>query len=1115
VTDLNSAPASRGQVMRTHAPSGILTWQVLNAVTRVEAIFRSNNETLGEMRDKADAAIRDVQIAFDAERRRTTPDIRPKELRDRLARVRAPELRLDYERDLQQGRPRPLTGSLEKAGAQYLALLQETEQNVRSALGRLRDWNKAGALGRFASGRPGPLPPRLADDVVTLGAWAFELCGMLQGELDRREAEAESEIRGKMNALRDAAVASMRAELPRLLDEVRRPLEQVVGAGDITSRAWTDPLWAAPPPPAQAGADVRLGQFAIQAPAEIGAWDVPATLRFPFDAGLFINGDGAARAPAVDLARSVCVRLLAAVPPGRLRFTFIDPVSLGQSVADFQHLGDFDKQLIGIKPATTPRDIEARIAGLSGHVEMVISEYLRGQFQSIREYNAVAGELAEPYRVLVVFDYPAGFTEQSAHQLLSLAENGPRCGVNMIVVTDSAREQPRDLPADRLRMNQHRVDWAGAPAGSLARLDLIVPAGRAAHEFLPDTAPPVVFDSAGSPLSPAASLMAQVGERAREVSDEAVNLRRLLPALNQLMATGRSGSLPRMSAVEPITETDASTWWRGSTGRNAIAPLGLSGAQDVASMFFSSTDIAGGAIMVGLPRSGKTTALHSAILTMCMLYGPDELELYLIDAKHGVEFKVYERLPHARMVSVHSEREFSVAVLKSLDLEIARRAELMKTRAAGRANITEYREATGEPMPRIVLIMDEFHEIFEEDDRLGHDAFQAFSNIVRQGPFAGVHVVVASQTLSSMPALDRPTLQLLPQRVAFMCNESDSDIVMGDMNRGAQLLSRQGRGLFNPARGEVSQNKFFQGLFVAPQERDAVIQALRAKAEGAGFQRLPRVFDGDSAAPFPDVLAPESSPTRVRIPVGEPFSLDPCVSVTLRRTRGANILILGDVDSDSPRDWAVRGALHSCISAAAAGGAEIRVIDFFGDEMVAGLTVMDVARRAGAGYARSRGASEVVHQAAATVEKRLAESDYSGRTQVLVLFGLQRALSLQAADPYASYDDGAAADSDVSLLGMILRDGPEVGVHVVTACDSAKTVERRLGAELVSEFAFRVAGSAATAADLSLTTGTYGDPPKVRGNQLLVGDQLSGTVSRVRGYPLITGADASRFQGVD
>ena len=35
-------------------------------------------------------------------------------------------------------------------------------------------------------------------------------------------------------------------------------------------------------------------------------------------------------------------------------------------------------------------------------MENVIQKYLRNQFQSIEDYNAQAGEVAEPYRVLVV-----------------------------------------------------------------------------------------------------------------------------------------------------------------------------------------------------------------------------------------------------------------------------------------------------------------------------------------------------------------------------------------------------------------------------------------------------------------------------------------------------------------------------------------------------------------------------------------------------------------------------------------------------------------------------------------------------------------------------------------
>ena len=185
------------------------------------------------------------------------------------------------------------------------------------------------------------------------------------------------------------------------------------------------------------------------------------------------------------------------------------------------------------------------------------------------------------------------------------------------------------------------------------------------------------------------------------------------------------------------------------------------------------------------------------------------------------------------------------------------------------------------------------------------------------------------------------------------------------------------------------------------------------------------------------------------------------------------------------------------------------MIDFIGDEEAGGgLPVMAVAQLTGAGYQRSRGASEMLMRLAAAVEERVASGSYTAPGQLLLLFGLQRALSFQPAEPYA-YDEPSVA-SDTALLTKILREGPEVGVHVVVSCDSFRSLERRLGGDMAGEFGFRVAGSAASPADLTAAAGSYGDVPEVRRSQLLISDLLKGTVSRVRGYPLLTQAAAAR-----
>jgi DNA segregation ATPase FtsK/SpoIIIE, S-DNA-T family len=286
-------------------------------------------------------------------------------------------------------------------------------------------------------------------------------------------------------------------------------------------------------------------------------------------------------------------------------------------------------------------------------------------------------------------------------------------------------------------------------------------------------------------------------------------------------------------------------------------------------------------------------------------------------------------------------------------------------------------------------------------------ALAAFSDIVRMGPFAGVHIVLASQTLSAMPAMDRPTLMLLSQRVAFMCNEYDAEIVMGEQNKAARFLSRIGEGIFNPARGEESRNQPFQGLYIPADDRTRLIRDLAAKGATAGWRRLPRVFDGDTVVARP--VAPAGVPARSRgleIPLGEPFSLEDQEGITLRRTRGANVALLGDSDDDLA-DLAIRGALHSVIAAARSAGAGVTVADFIGEEDTGQwLTVMDVARALGAAYTRSRGAESALRRLAGLAGQRLAAEDYRAPGEVLILFGLQRALSFGPADPYAFEQDG-------------------------------------------------------------------------------------------------------------
>ena len=92
------------------------------------------------------------------------------------------------------------------------------------------------------------------------------------------------------------------------------------------------------------------------------------------------------------------LRFLTAVPPGKVRFTIFDPVGLGQNFSTFMNLKDVDELMVNSRIWTEQAHIEQRLLDLTEHMENVIQTYLRNEYQSIEQYNEMAGEVAEPYR---------------------------------------------------------------------------------------------------------------------------------------------------------------------------------------------------------------------------------------------------------------------------------------------------------------------------------------------------------------------------------------------------------------------------------------------------------------------------------------------------------------------------------------------------------------------------------------------------------------------------------------------------------------------------------------------------------------------------------------------
>ena len=145
------------------------------------------------------------------------------------------------------------------------------------------------------------------------------------------------------------------------------------------------------------------------------------------------------------------------------------------------------------------------------------------------------------------------------------------------------------------------------------------------------------------------------------------------------------------------------------------------------------------ALIAGRTGSGKSTLPHVLVTNAALWYPPEELSLYLVDFKKGVEFKTYASrdLPHAKAVAVESDREFGLSVLERIDEELVERGEIF--RRLGVQNLPGYRSLPDQPaMLCILLVIDEFQELFVEDDKLAQDASLLLDRIVRQVPSASM-----------------------------------------------------------------------------------------------------------------------------------------------------------------------------------------------------------------------------------------------------------------------------------------------------------------------------------------------------------------------------------------
>ncbi|AXR73599.1 MULTISPECIES: FtsK/SpoIIIE domain-containing protein [Auritidibacter] len=653
-------------------------------------------------------------------------------------------------------------------------------------------------------------------NITTRIAHLRQSIGSLAGQAHVAQTDAEKRISANraeaseqlQHAIQDAeavyrsgeisATASRENAVARLLSELRK--------ADPSSRVRDIPENGgvrAPNPLTRVG--TIHGQRGDEAPLSIPLID---------SSGVVISSTQQTRELALQLVRSVVADVVSQIPALHLRLSLFDP-NVSSELADFGPLKDARPQTAP-KPMSEVHELRQRLGEIFAHVQETASMLKQVQSPSLSEYWKTLDTPEGEYHVLVLLDYPAGLDKEGAQRLAKFSHVANK-GAFLIVLRTLDHDMDEDLVTadekilsgcEHVIVHPHSIEIAGYP-----------PSDRFQTH--------ISYDSTA----------------VRDVVKDAVR-------------TAREAKGPVIPLQSVLRDSDVEFWQSSAIdgletviGRYQKEPLivRLRGASPpIANMLI------GGAV-----GQGKSNLLLNIVYGLAYAYPPEELELYLLDFKEGLEFKKFgpdkngeNWLPHASLLGLHTRQEDGLIALRNIQQRVEKRKRLFQN--AGAEDYETYRRM-GHEIPRLVVVIDEFQVPFSGNNAQSEEAVTLIEQLSRQSRATGTHLILASQALSGIEALHSKRDSVLGQfhaRLSLKNNASESEMFFSHENRAAADLTYRGEVILNENIGEdVDKNK--RGICaLADRSFIASLQTHMWEQSAGGIRRYPFRFTPDSYMPF-------------------------------------------------------------------------------------------------------------------------------------------------------------------------------------------------------------------------------------------------------------------------
>lgn len=546
--------------------------------------------------------------------------------------------------------------------------------------------------------------------------------------------------------------------------------------------------------------------------------------------------------------------------PGQLSITVVNP-ELRPEFSVFTRLTDF-------RMLTKTNEIQDFFASITEEL-VEIDSLLQGRYTSLVELRKAAQQPVGRLRLIVIQDLPKTSGDDFRNQLIRILKGAPRAGIAVLIL--SSKNIPFDHETIRVikgisnfsSFEYSGNQWHSQTAGG----------DRIINEF---------------PLKDGVTISEEVNELIEEAKKSSV-------------------------ITIPFKQIECSNpMWTEDSTENIIINLGKSGLDTVSVCIGDKVTQHHNILISGAVGKGKSNLLEVMIHSLCWRYSPQELELYLLDFKDGLTFKPYANkeekswLPHARMLGLESDRDVGLAILKDLEKERLRRAELFRNAPDGGAKGYEgYRKKYPQnTLPRILIVIDEYQKLFETNDDISEEAAALLENLVRQGRACAIHVILASQSINGAAGLlgkDERIYAQFPVRIALQNTVSESYALFGIGNDAAAQLRVRGEAVINENYGALDSNQKFTVAYAEQKEIKQIRQEFCRECD----KQYPVIFSRQDFMDF-SIIMHEVKKWRgisvdsgvIHIPIGVRLSVNrDIISLPFMNDVGKNIAILGSAEN--------------------------------------------------------------------------------------------------------------------------------------------------------------------------------------------------------------------------